>query len=226
VTEPDDDPTGALVAFVRGDYEATHRALDGFVANGNQSRAIGIAAWGVVYAAAVAAHSWVLSLLAGGLVVPFMVADGYFGTLYREALQRLRDIEGLLGDHHNALGIYNYDRKYLDRATAALEQHGPGVHLAMKPVNEVQKWWWWVPRPIRVTWFYAVILVIAAVTAAVLGSAHDVTCRNGREGQQPCVVLTTPAASRTVTVTVPTPALTATPATSATPGAATSSTTP
>jgi len=192
-----------LVDLVKADYDATHRALAGFVSSGSQLRAVGIAAWGVLYAAAVAAHSVTVAVIGVLLLPAFVVADGYYSALYRQTLRRSRKIEALLGNYHNAIGIHRGDERRLIRAVAALEQHGFGVHRGMNPVNQ-QRWWWW-PRPVRVAAVYPLLLVVGIVTAAVLRASDsgDVSCRNGRDGQQPCVVLTTPGPTRTVTVTAP-----------------------
>jgi hypothetical protein len=197
------DSEKILVDLVKVDYDATHRALAGFVSSGSQLRAVGIAAWGVLYAAAVAAHSVAVAVIAVVLLPAFVVADGYYSALYRQTLQRSREIEALLRDYHNAIGIHRGDERQLIRAVAAIEQHAFGVHRGMKPVN--QEPWWWLPRPLRVAGIYPLLLVVGLVTTAALafGSTGHVSCRNGRVGQQPCVVLTTLSATPTVTATTP-----------------------
>lgn len=186
------DSEKILVDLVRVDYDATHRALAGFVSSGSQLRAVGIAVWGVLYAAGLAAHSLAVVATAVALLLAFMVADGYYSALYRQTLGRSRNIEALLGDYHNAIGIHRGDERRLVRAVAALEQHAFGVHRGMKPVNQ-ERWWWW-PRPVRVAGIYPLLLSVGIVTAVILGfgANEHVSCRDGRVGGQPCVVLTTP----------------------------------
>ena len=190
-----------LVDLVKVDYDATHRALAGFVSSGSQLRAVGIAAWGVLYAASLAAHSVAVAVVAVVVVPAFAVADGYYSALYRQTLRRSRDIEKLLGDYQNAIGIHRGQERKLVRAVAGLEQHAFGVHRGMKPVNKQE--YWWLPRPLRVASIYPVLLVAGVVTAVVLGLGHSGhhSCRNGLDGKHPCVVLTTPGRTRTVTVT-------------------------
>lgn len=53
------------------------------MSSGNQFRAVGIAAWGVLYAAALAAHSVAVVVIAIVLLPAFVVADGYYSALYR-----------------------------------------------------------------------------------------------------------------------------------------------
>jgi hypothetical protein len=196
------DSEKALVDLVKADYDATHRALAGFVSSGSQLRAVGIAAWGVLFAAAIAAHSVAVAVIGVVLLPAFVVADGYYSALYRQTLQRSRDIEALLRNYHNAIGIYQGQNRQVIRAVAAIEQHAFGVHSGMKPVNQERGWW--VPRPLRVAGIYPLLFVVGVVTAVLLGlSSTRVSCRNGRVGEQPCVVLTTPAPSSTVTVTTP-----------------------
>lgn len=66
---------------------------------------------------------------------------------------------------NNSLGIHASNPRKIARAIAGLEQHRFGVHRQMQPVNKQRGWW--LPRPMRVTWIYAVLL-IASVGFAVL----------------------------------------------------------
>jgi hypothetical protein len=206
---PDDEQ--ALVDLVKADYEATHRALAGFSTSGGQLRSIGIAAWGVVFAAALAAQASVIAWIAVGLPAAFAVADGYYTELERQALVRSRKLETLLRDYHRAIGLHGHSARRVARAVGALEQHKFGVHRAIRSVNEHRLWW--LPRPVRVTWIYPVLMSVALVTAIVLRGGANVDCVNGEVGSKPCVVLTTPEPVRTTTVTrtVTIPPLTRTP---------------
>ena len=206
----------ALVDLVKADYDATHRALAGFVASGGQLRAVGIAAWGVIVAGALGSRSATIAAVAVPLVVVFAVADGYYSSLYRQTLRRSRGIEALLGEYHNAIGIHRGSQRKLDRAVAALEQHRFGVHRDMKPVNDEARWTWWIPRPVRITWLYPVLMVVAGILAVSLDSSSAVGCENGRRAQEPCVVFTTTPPTRTVTVTTPATAPPASPQKSST----------
>jgi hypothetical protein len=196
-----DTPTteSILIKLLELDYEASHRALDGFVSSASQLRAIGMAVWGVMYAAALAAHSVWVAAFAVLLLPAFAVADGYYSTLYRQTLERLRDIEKLLDGYHNAVGMYQRDDRRLARALDAIERHSIGVHRNLKAVNKER--YWWVPRPLRLAAVYPLLFLIRIATTAALGtsSAHG-TCRNGVEDQQPCVVVSTPAAAPDVVV--------------------------
>jgi hypothetical protein len=149
----------ALLDLVKADYDSTHRALAGFVTSGGQLRAVGIAAWGVVFAQALQSRSATIGAIATGLAIAFAVADGYYSALYRQTLRRAREIETLLGEYHNSLGIHASNPRKIARAIAALEQHRFGVHRQMQPVNKQRGWW--LPRPVRVTWIYAVLLIVS-----------------------------------------------------------------
>ena len=186
-----DDRERLLVDLVKADYEATHRALSGFVASGGQIRAIGIAAWGVLFAVALQAESWAIAALTIGLSLAFAIADGYYSTLYRDTLDRSRAIESLLGDYANSLGIHAGSKRKVGLAIAALEQHRFGVHREMRPVNATPRWY--LPRPFRVTWIYAVLVLVGATFLGVFAVRDkDITCTNGRNGAQPCLVLQEP----------------------------------
>ncbi|MFN2629269.1 MAG: hypothetical protein ABR569_11620, partial [Gaiellaceae bacterium] len=195
------DSEKILVDLVKADYDATHRALTGFVSSAGQLRAVGIAVWGVLYAAALAARSVEVAVVAVLVLPAFVVADGYYSALYRQTLHRSREIEGLLGGYHNAIGIHRGDERRLIRAVATLEQHEFGVHRSMKPVNQ-DRWWWW-PRPLRVAAVYPLMLAVGVVTAVILGLTDhgQANCSSGRDGQPPCVVLTAPGPVPAVTVT-------------------------
>jgi hypothetical protein len=186
-----DDRERLLLDLVKADYEATHRALAGFVASGGQIRAIGIAVWGVLFAAALQTESSAIAALAIGLAIAFAIADGYYSTLYRDTLVRSRAIESLIGDYANSLGIHADSKRKVELAIAAMEQHRFGVHREMRPVNATPRWY--LPRPFRVTWIYAVLLLVAATFLGVFAVRDkDVTCTNGRSGAQPCLVLQEP----------------------------------
>lgn len=159
-----DDVERQLVDLVRADYDATQRALSGFVSSGGQLRAIGIGAWGVVFAVAVQAESGLVAGVAALLAAGFAIIDGYHSALYRQTLERARDLEEILGNYHNSLGIYAANPGKVLRARARLEQHRFGVHRGMRPINQMDRWW--LPRPIRVTWIYAVLIALAVGVAA------------------------------------------------------------
>lgn len=168
---------GQLVELVRVDYDATQRALSGFVTSGGQLRAIGIGAWGVVFAVAVSAESGLVAAVAALLAAGFAIIDGYHSALYRQALERARDLEDLLGDYHNSLGIHANNPSRVSRTQARLEQHRFGVHRGMRPINQMKLWW--LPRPVRVTWIY-VVLIALAISAGVYFQVNGTsTCRSG-----------------------------------------------
>lgn len=158
-TREPDAAEGQLVELVKADYDATQRALSGFVTSGGQLRAIGIGAWGVVFAVAVSAESSPVAAIAALLAAGFAIIDGYHSALYRQTLDRARDLEELLGEYHNALGIHAANPSRVMRSRARLEQHRFGVHRGMRPINQMKRWW--LPRPIRVTWIYVVLIACA-----------------------------------------------------------------
>jgi hypothetical protein len=127
-----DEYEQALVELVRFDYDATLRVLGGFVSTGNQIRAIGIAAWGVVLGLAVRDESTVLALLATGLLVVFALTDAYHAALYRRALGRAVEIEGVLDGWIDRLGIDADDSDAVDGQRARLETHRFGIHRSLR----------------------------------------------------------------------------------------------
>lgn len=214
MTEPpppsDWDREGRLLDLVKTDYEATHRALAGFVTSASQLRAVAIAAWGVIYAAALTTKSVSVAVVGTLLLLAFLVADGYYSALYRQTLRRSRKIEGVLHRYHQAIGIQHRNRRRVARAVAELEQHAVGVHREMKPVNHESRWWWW-PRPLRVAAVYPLLFAVGVATAiALAGDDARPTCRNGADDRQPCLVVTTPGPTRTVTKTTSGPTRTVT----------------
>jgi hypothetical protein len=152
-----------LLELVRADYTATQQALSGFVSSGGQLRAVGIGAWGVVFAVAVQAKSAAAAGVAALLAAGFTIIDGYHSALYRQALTRARNLEDLLGEYHNSLGIHAANPRKALIARARLEQHRFGVHRNMTPIHKMDRWW--LPRPVRVTWIYAVLIALAAGAA-------------------------------------------------------------
>jgi hypothetical protein len=122
----------ALVDLVRCDYDATLRALGGFVASGNQLRAIGLAAWGVVIGLAVRDDSPPLALLAILLLALFALADAYHAALYRRAMARAIELEDLLDRWGDRLGIDADDPERVADTRSRLEVHRFGAQKSLK----------------------------------------------------------------------------------------------
>jgi hypothetical protein len=151
-----------LVDLVRLDYDATLRALSGFVAAGNQIRAIGIAAWGVVLGLGVRGESALLVGLALLLVVLFAWGDAYHAALYRRALSRAITLEGLLDSYMDRLGVEAEDAEAVLRTCAKLETHRFGMHRHLKPLK-LRDLVSARPRPI----FWGIYPAVSAVTVAL-----------------------------------------------------------
>jgi hypothetical protein len=123
-----------LVGLVRLDYDATLRALSGFVTAAAAVRAVGIATWGVLIGLAIRDDNQPLCLLAAGATLMFTFIDAYHSALYRRALSRAIWIESLLNDYAETLGIYADDIDSVDDVRARLEMHPFGVNRTMRRV--------------------------------------------------------------------------------------------
>jgi hypothetical protein len=130
-----DDRENQLLDLVRLDYDATLRALSGFVTSGVQTRAIGLAAWGVILGLAMSDLSGWLALLSLAVVVLFAYADYYHAALYRQSLSRAIKIETILDAYVQRLGIAVDDVEAILRVVAKLENHKFGLHRNLKPVR-------------------------------------------------------------------------------------------
>ena len=152
-----------LVEVVRLDYDATLRALTGFVGTGAQIRAIGIAAWGVVIGLAVADESVLLAAVALAVIAVFAYGDAYHAALYRRALARAISLEDLFDSYLERLGIDAEDTEAILRVRAKLETHRFGMHRTLKPLklNDLLAA---RPRPI----FWGIYPTIVALTAALM----------------------------------------------------------
>ena len=122
----------SLVELIRVDYDATLRALSGFISTGGQIRAIGVAAWAVVLGLAVGDKSVALAALAAAVVIVFAYGDAYHAALYRRALGRAIRLEGLLDAWVDRLGIDADDPDAVIRSRAKLEMHRFGVHRSLR----------------------------------------------------------------------------------------------
>lgn len=120
-----------LVELVRLDYDATLRAMHGFVQTGGQIRAAGIAAWGVVVGLALRDTSWELAVLTLGLVLIFGYADAFHAALYRRAFSRAVNLETLLDAYINVLGIDADDDEAEAQLLAKLETHRFGMNRSL-----------------------------------------------------------------------------------------------
>jgi hypothetical protein len=120
-----------LVELVRLDYDATLRAVNGFVTTGSQLRGIGVAAWGIVLGLAVSSESVALAILAAAVTAVFAYLDAYHSALYRRALARAISLEGLLDTYLDRLGIDAEDPEAILRARAKLETHRFGMHRSL-----------------------------------------------------------------------------------------------
>jgi hypothetical protein len=186
------DAVRQMVELVGVDYDATQRALSGFVNSSGQLRAIGIGAWGVVFAVALQSESRVVAIIAALLAAGFAIIDGYHSALYRQTLRRARTLEEILGDYYISLGIGATNPQKALRARARLEQHRLGVHRSMQPVNQTSRWW--LPRPLRVTWIYLALIILALGGAAYFQTESPSSCQNGHRGAEPCLLSTTTSA--------------------------------
>jgi hypothetical protein len=163
--EENSDREKQLVELIRLDYDATLRAISGFVGAAAQMRGIGIAAWGVVLGLAVRDESAPLAGLALGLVVLFAYADAFHSALYRRALSRAIGLEGLLDSYLDRLGISAEDAEAILRTRAKLETHRFGMYRTFRPLA-------WRdllsarPRPILWT-LYPTLFVVSVVILLV-----------------------------------------------------------
>lgn len=124
-----------VVELIRLDYDATLRAMTGFIGSAAQVRALGIAAWGVVVGFAVRSESALLGAVALVLVALFVYADAFHAALYRRALARAIHLEELLDSYLERLGISADDPDEVARVLAKLETHKFGMHRALRPVR-------------------------------------------------------------------------------------------
>jgi hypothetical protein len=152
-----------LVDLIRLDYDATLRAMTGFVGAGTQIRAIGIAAWGLVLGLGVRDESALLVGLALLLVALFAYGDAYHASLYRRALSRAINLEGLLDAYVDRLGIEAEDAEAILRTRAKLETHRFGMHRTLRPLK-ARDLLSARPRPI----FWAIYPAISAATIALI----------------------------------------------------------
>lgn len=152
----------SLVELLRLDYDATLRTMSGIITTGSQIRAVGIAAWGVVFGLAVTGQSIELAILDAALVLVFAYGDAHHAALYRRTLDRTIKLENMLDAWIDRLGIDADEPDEVANARARLEMHRFGVHRSLRrPAwNELIK-----ARPRPIFWF-----VYPALLAASLGA--------------------------------------------------------
>lgn len=156
-----------LIDLVRLDYDASLRALNGFVTIASHLRGVGVAAWGVVLGLAVGNESVALALLAAAITVMFAYLDGYHSALYRRALARAISLEGVLDTYLDRLGIDAEDPEAILRARAKLETHRFGMnrslaHPGWKDLHPLRA------RPYPVFRAGYPLLVVSALFAAIV----------------------------------------------------------
>lgn len=153
-----------LVGLVKLDYDATLRALSGFVTAAAAVRAVGIGTWGVLIGLAVRDNNQPLCLLAAGATLMFAFIDAYHSALYRRVLSRAIWIESLLNDYAETLGIYADDHDTVDDVRARLEMHPFGVNRTMRRMAftdlfDAQPW------PVFMVLYPVLVIVSLAVFA-------------------------------------------------------------
>jgi hypothetical protein len=121
-----------LIDLVKSDYDATLRALNGFVTAATAIRGVGVAMWGVIAGLAINAESAPLAVLAFGATLIFAFIDAYHSTLYRHAMSRAVAVESLLNDYAETLGIYADDPEAIDKLRTRLELHAFGVNRTLR----------------------------------------------------------------------------------------------
>jgi hypothetical protein len=159
-----DEHEKALAEVIRLDYDATLRVLAGFVSTANQTRSIGVAAWGVVLGFAVRDESTLLALLAAALLTVFALTDAYHAALYRRALGRAIALEGMLDGWIDRLGIDADDSDAVASERARLETHRFGVHRSLKRpgVRDFLR-----ASPRLIFWFVYPVLLLGSLAAAL-----------------------------------------------------------
>jgi hypothetical protein len=153
-----------LVDLVRLDYDATLRAVSSLITTAGQIRTIGIAAWGVVLGLAVGSDSLPLALVDCVLVLVFAYGDAYHAALYRRALGRAVQIESLLDERIDQLGIDADDPDAIARTRAKFEMHRFGVQRSLRRpgVRDL-----FAARPRVVFWAVYPMLLLISLVAAV-----------------------------------------------------------
>ncbi|MDX6424542.1 MAG: hypothetical protein QOI67_2013 [Gaiellaceae bacterium] len=150
-----------LVDIVRLDYDATLRALTGFVGTAAQIRAIGFAAWGVLFGLAVRDESGLLSGVALVLIFAFAYGDAYHAALYRRALARAISLEGMFDSYIERLGIDAENEDAVLRVRAKFETHRFGMHRTLRPLKLRELL---AARPRAIFWLiYPAIAVITSI---------------------------------------------------------------
>lgn len=156
-----DERERQIVELLRVDYDATLRALTGFVGAGAQLRAVGIAAWGIIVGLGAREQSTLLAVLALAIVLLFAYADGYHAALYRRALSRAIYLEGLFDAYLERLGIAAEDPEAVLRTRARLETHRFGMHRTLRPLRAKDVF---AARPRAIFWvIYPAIAAISLV---------------------------------------------------------------
>src|SRR5829696_5746301 len=117
-----------LIELVKLDYEVALRAINGFVATSAQVRAVGVAAWGVIFGLSLDGRSSALAVLSLCLLVIFAYTDAYHAALYRRALSRAIGLEGLLDGYADRLGIDAEDEDAVIELQSKVEVHRFGMY--------------------------------------------------------------------------------------------------
>lgn len=154
-----------LVELLRVDYDATLRALQGFVQTSGQIRAAGIAVWGVVVSLALRDRSWELASLSAAVTVGFAYADAYHAVLYRRSFRRAIELEVLLDACLDRFGKDAEDEEAEVRLLARLESHQFGFNRSVTRVRAKDMLG---ARPYAVFRVLYPLLVISACIALVI----------------------------------------------------------
>jgi hypothetical protein len=121
-----------LIELVKLDYDVALRAINGFVTTGAQVRAAGVAVWGVIFGLSLTGRSVALAVLSLFLLLIFAYTDGYHAALYRRALSRAIELEGLLDAYANRLGIDAEDEDAVIEMQSRLEVHRFGMYRSLR----------------------------------------------------------------------------------------------
>ncbi len=128
----DRDAQREMLRLVELEYERTSKFIEGTVGTVGTVRGWAVTVWLAALGVAFNQRLWELGLLGTAAILVFALVDGYYSTLYQQAMYRARDLEDITGKHYAELARGDDDPYVEDNAAIALTTHRYGMYSNLR----------------------------------------------------------------------------------------------
>src|SRR2546430_1336106 len=163
-----DETEKERIRLVETDLAQTNDFIKGVLATGAALRGSAVTVWLALLGFGVQQRSTALCLLAVGVPIVFLVADGYHGWLYAEASGHARSLERLVSSYYDMLSRAKDSPNSAARFRARLRAHRHGLFTGFQTHFSVRQLWHARP-PFIYRVLYPALAAIALLISVLVG---------------------------------------------------------